>query len=142
MGSILRSIMPRLVPSICFGFVNIVFFCIFVYWFCCDVDVFDLPWQVSMDDMIYLGFVDGASQNTQNLASVAWVIYYPSGQLLVTMGICISPSLNNVVEYTAIVNLLSEAISLGLGSLVVYLDSQLVVSHLNNIYRVDRKSVV
>jgi len=32
-----------------------------------------------MDDLIYFGFVDGASQHTQNLAYVAWVIYYPSG---------------------------------------------------------------
>jgi len=35
-----------------------------------------------------------------------------------------------------IVNLLSKAISLGIGSLVVYLDSQLVVCQLNDIYRV------
>ena len=41
-----------------------------------------------------------------------------------------------MAEYNAITNLLSEAISYGIGSLVVYLDSQLAVSQLNNIYYV------
>jgi len=89
-----------------------------------------------MDDLVYLGFIDGASRHTQNLASMAWVIYYPSNQLLVSRGICISPASNNVAKYTDVVNLLSEVISLNNYSLVIYLDLQLVVSKLNNIYRV------
>lgn len=32
-----------------------------------------------MGDLVYLGFIDGASRHTQNLAFVAWVIYYPFG---------------------------------------------------------------
>jgi len=67
---------------------------------------------------------------------MAWVIYYPSGQLLVSIGICIGPASHNVVEYTVFINLLSEEISLGIDSLLVYLDSQLVVSQLHNINRV------
>ena len=67
---------------------------------------------------------------------VNWVIYYPFSQLLDSRGICIGPASNNVVEYTVVVNLLSELISLGIDSLVVYLDPQLVVSQLNNIYHV------
>ena len=89
-----------------------------------------------MDDLIYFEFIDGASWHTRNLASAAWVIYYPSGQLMVSKGVCIGPASNNIVEYTAILNLLSEAISYGIDSLVVYLDSQLVVSKLNNTYQV------
>jgi len=89
-----------------------------------------------MDDLIYFGFTDSASQHTQNLTSVAWVIYYPTSQLMVSRGVCISPASNNMAKYTAVINLLSEAISYGIDSLVVYLDSQLIVSQLNNIYRV------
>lgn len=55
---------------------------------------------------------------------------------MVSRGVCISPASNNIAEYTAIINLLSEAISLDIDSLVVYLDSQLVVSQLNSIYLV------
>ena len=89
-----------------------------------------------MDDLVYFGFADGASQDTQNLASAAWVLYYPTGQLIVSRGVCISSASNNMAEYTAVINLLSKAISYGIDSVAVYLDSQLIVSQLNNIYRV------
>ena len=89
-----------------------------------------------MDDLVYFGFTDGVSRHTRNLASVAWVIYYPSGQLMVSGGVCIGPASNNITEYTIIINLLSKEISYGIDSLVVYLDSQLVVSQLNSIYQV------
>jgi len=53
-----------------------------------------------MDDLVYLGFANGASRHTQNVASAAWVIYYPTGQLLVSRGNCIDPASNNVAKYT------------------------------------------
>ena len=90
--------------------------------------LFGLPWQVLMDDSVYFGFADGASRHTRNLASAAWVLYYPTGQLMASRGVCIGPTSNNMVEYTVVINLLSEAISHGIDSLVVYLDSQLIVS--------------
>ena len=98
--------------------------------------LFGLLLQVLMDDLVFFGFADGASRHTRNLASAAWVLYYPTGQLMVSRGVCIGPASNNMAEYTAVINLLSEAISHGIDSLVVYLDSQLIVSQLNNIYRV------
>ena len=78
--------------------------------------------------MSHFGFVDGASRHTRNLASTAWVLYYPFGQMLVSRGVCIGLASNNIAEYTAVIYLLSEAISSGVDSLVVFLDSQLVVS--------------
>ena len=86
--------------------------------------------------MSHFGFANGAIRHTWNLAFAAWVLHYPSGQLLVSKGVCIGPASNNIADYTAVVYLLSEAISLGIDSLVVFLDSQLVVSQLNNTYRV------
>ena len=61
---------------------------------------------------------------------MVWVIHYPSDQLLVSRGVCISLASNNVAEYTVVIKILSEAISLGIDSLIVYLDSKLVVSQL------------
>ena len=51
-------------------------------------------------------------------------------------GVCLWPSSNNVVEYSAIIELLRDAISHGVLSLEVRLDSELVVSQLNGLYHV------
>ena len=91
-------------------------------------------WQMSMEYSIYIGLVDGASHHTQHLASAAWVIYTPTGQVLSSGGVCLWPSSNIVVEYSAIIKLLWDAISHGVLSLEVRLDSELVVSQLNGLY--------
>ena len=69
-------------------------------------------------------------------ASATWVIYTPTGQVLSSGGLCLWPSSNNVAEYSAITKLLRDAISHGVLSLEVRLDSQLVVSQLNLLYHV------
>ena len=89
-----------------------------------------------MESSIYIGFVDGASCHTQHSASAAWVIYTPMGQVLSSGGVCLRPSSNNVAEYSAIIELLRDAISHGVLSLEVRLDSELVVSQLNGLYHV------
>ena len=89
-----------------------------------------------MESSIYIGIVDGASLHTQHLASAAWVIYTPTGQVLYSGGVCLWPSSNNVAEYSAIIELLWDAISHGVLSLEVRLDLQLVVSQLNGLYHV------
>ena len=63
-----------------------------------------------MDSSIYIGFADGASCHTQQLAFATWVIYTPMGQVLSLGGICLRPSSNNVVEYSAIIELLRDGI--------------------------------
>ena len=87
-----------------------------------------------MESSIYIGFVDGASHHTQHSASAAWVIYTPTGQVFYSGGVCLWPSSNNVVEYSAIIELLWDVISHGVLSLEVHLDSQLVVSQLNGLW--------
>ena len=93
-------------------------------------------WQMSMEYSTYIGFADGASRHTQHSASAAWVIYTPMGQVLSSGGVCLRPSSNNVVEYSAVIELLRDAISHGVLSLEVRLDSKLVVSQLNGLYHV------
>ena len=91
---------------------------------------------MSMESFVFIGFADGASRHTQNSASVAWVIYTPTGQVLSSGGVCLWPRSNNVVEYSVIIELLQDVISHGVLSLDVCLDSQLVVSQLNGLYRI------
>jgi ribonuclease HI len=91
---------------------------------------------MSIESSFYLGFADGVSHHTRNLASVAWVVYSPEGILMSSGGICLGPSTKKVVEYSVIIELLHDAISHGILSLEFHLDSQLVVCQLNDSYRV------
>ena len=84
----------------------------------------------------YVGFADGASRSARNLSSAAWVIYDPAGELIDLQGICLGRATNNVVEYSVVIELLTEAINLGIRALLVNLDSQLLVLQLNSHYSV------
>ena len=95
---------------------------------------YTICWLLQMSFERYLGFVDGASRHTYKLASAAWVIYSPSGQLVATGGAYLGPASNNVVEYRVVIELLWDALSRGITQLEVCLDSQLVVSQLNRAY--------
>ena len=77
---------------------------------------------MSMESFIYIGFTDYASRHTQNSASTAWVIYTPTGQALSLGGVCLQPLSKNVPEYSAMIELLQDAISHGVLSLKVRLD--------------------
>ena len=92
--------------------------------------------------LVHTGFVDVASHHTLNLASAAWVIYEPSGQLLSSGSTCLGHSTNNIAEYSAIIELLFNAISHGIQHMVVHLDSQLDVLQLNGRYRVRDSSIL
>ena len=89
---------------------------------------------MSRESSTYIGFVDGASHHTQHSASTAWVIYNPMGQVFSSGGVCLWPSSKNVAEYSTVIELLWDAISHGVLSLEVHLDSQLVVSQLNGLW--------
>jgi ribonuclease HI len=91
---------------------------------------------MSSESEVFVGYAGGASRNMWRLASVAWVIFTPHGQLLSSGGICLGDTTNNVAEYSAVIELLRDTLSLGISHLQVYLDAQLVVSQLNRVYRV------
>lgn len=71
----------------------------------------------------FVGYVDGVSRSSRNLSSAAWAIFDPSGELVSFRGVCIGRSMNNIAEYSALVELLSDAITHGISRLVVRLDS-------------------
>ena len=84
----------------------------------------------------YIGFADGACRSTQNISSAAWVIYSPSDELVSMHGVSLGQTTNNIAEYSAVIELLSESISFGIRSLIVRLDSELVVLQLNRFYAI------
>ncbi len=89
----------------------------------------------------YVGYADGASRSTRNLSSAAWAIFDPSGELVSFRGVCIGRSTNNIVEYSALIELLSDTIAHGIRQLIVRLDSQLVVLQLSGIYSVRNPAI-
>ena len=84
----------------------------------------------------YVSFMDGASCNTRNLSLATWVIYDLVGELINLQGICLGPTTNNVTEYSVVLILLTEVVNLGICTLLVNLDSQLVFLQLNGHYSV------
>ena len=79
----------------------------------------------------FVSFAYGTNRHTCNLASAAWVIYSPSGQLVSARGVLLGSATNNAAEYRAVIELLWDALSRGITQLEVRIDSQLVVSQLN-----------
>jgi ribonuclease HI len=82
----------------------------------------------------HIGYVNGASRWTQNLASAAWALYTLSHEMLHSSGICLGSVTNNQAEYTAIIGLLADAQHHSIRHLSIFLDSQLVVLQLKNVY--------
>lgn len=76
------------------------------------------------------------------MSSTAWELFAPDGELVDLQGIFLGQTTNNITEYSAISELLSEAISLGIINLVVKLDSQLVVLQLNNHYSARNQKIL
>jgi ribonuclease HI len=64
------------------------------------------------------------------------VIYAPTNELISLRGVCLGRETNNIAEYSVVIELLVDTISLGIRHLVVRLDSQLVVLQLSNFYSI------
>ena len=72
-----------------------------------------------VNSLPYIGFTDGASHSTQNLASSAWEIYAPTDELISLHGVCLGHATNNIAEYNAVIELLTNVVSLGIHHLIV-----------------------
>ena len=86
--------------------------------------------------MALYDFADGACCHTLNLTLAAWVLYSPAEYLVSSGAVCIGLATNNIVEYELVIGLLTEAVSQDVHDLVVLMDSQLVVCHLNHVYTI------
>jgi hypothetical protein len=65
---------------------------------------------MSMESLVFLGFVGGVSHHTWKLASTTWFIYSPKVQLVSSGGVFLGPSTNNVVEYSVVIEISRNAI--------------------------------
>jgi len=90
----------------------------------------------------YIVFTDGSSRSTQNLSSAAWEIYALTNELVSLRGVCLDRSTNNIAEYSTVIELLVDFISLWIHHLVVQLDSQLVVLQLSNVYSIQSPTLL
>jgi len=95
-----------------------------------------LGFHTSALSLTYIVFLDGSSHSTQNLASIAWEIYAPIDDLISRHGIFLGRLTNNIMKYSVVIELLTDAISFGIHHIIVRLDSQLVVLQLRNIYSI------
>jgi ribonuclease HI len=84
---------------------------------------------------IFVGFADGASRHTRNIALAAWVIYQ-FDKVVSSGGIFLGPMTNKMVEYHVVIGILTQASSLGISRIIFNLDSQLMVYQLNRIYAI------
>ena len=84
----------------------------------------------------YIGYVDGASRYSQNLASVGWAIFTPLHALVLSNKVCIGTVTNNQEKYDAVRCLLADALSHRILHIHVHLDSLILVMKLNGVYHV------
>lgn len=89
----------------------------------------------------WVGYADGASRSKRNLSSAAWALFDPSGELVSFRGVCICRSTNNIAEYSALTELLSDAIIHGIRQLTIRLDSQLIILQLAGIYSIRNPAI-
>ena len=86
--------------------------------------------------MAFYGFTDGDFCHTLNLASAAWVLYSLAEDLVSLGVICIGPTTNNITKYQGVIGILTEVSSQDVCNLVVLMESQLMVCHLNHVYTI------
>ena len=61
--------------------------------------------------MAFYDFADGACHHTLNIISAAWVLYSLAKYLVSSGVVCIGPATKNIIEYRAVIGLLTEAAS-------------------------------
>ena len=86
--------------------------------------------------MDFYDFADGACRHALNLASAAWALYTPAKYLVSSGAVFLGPATNNIAENEAVIGLLTEVASQDVRDLVVLMNSQFVVCHLNHVYTI------
>lgn len=88
-----------------------------------------------MEDL-WVVYADGASRGNPGPASFGAVVFDESGRELHRVAKRIGRATNNVAEYRGAIAGLEAAIALGARRVELRLDSELVVRHLQGLYRV------
>ena len=86
-------------------------------------------------------WTDGGARGNPGPAAFAYVIETEDGTVLAAHGETIGTATNNVAEYSALVAGLRRAIELGITSVEVRSDSELMVKQMRGEYRVKNKDL-
>jgi hypothetical protein len=98
------------------------YFCVFFHYLVLTPNYLPcivLGFHMLVSSLPYIGFVNGTSCSTKKLASIAWEIYAPMNELIILHGVFLGHATNNIAKYSAVMELLTDAISLGIRHLVV-----------------------
>jgi hypothetical protein len=74
---------------------------------------------MSVSSLPYIGFVDGTICSTQNLTFASWEICAPTDELISLHGVFLVRATKNIAEYSVVIELLTEVVSLGICHLFV-----------------------
>ncbi|MFX0061111.1 MAG: ribonuclease HI family protein [Candidatus Hermodarchaeota archaeon] len=81
-------------------------------------------------------YCDGASRGNPGLAGAGVVIKNAKDKILVTVNKFLGKTTNNVAEYQSVILGLMKARELGVKSIILKADSQLVINHLKGDWKV------
>ena len=95
-----------------------------------------LSWQMSTILSFHTGYDEGTNRSSRNIASTAGVIFSPTNEFVYSGGIFLGHATNNIAKYEAVIALMTRESTLGIRSLVVCLDSELIISQLTSHYSV------
>jgi ribonuclease HI len=87
-------------------------------------------------------YTDGASKGNPGPAAIGAVIKDAEDRIIGTISQYIGVTTNNQAEYQALIAATEKAISLGAREIVIYSDSELMVSQINGHYRVKNSGLL
>ena len=82
-----------------------------------------------------VAYFDGAAEPNPGAAGIGYVILSPEGETILEVSAPIGHATNNVAEYTALIELLKDAIRLKVQNLKIFGDAQLVINQVNGIWQ-------
>jgi ribonuclease HI len=86
-------------------------------------------------------FTDGGARGNPGPAAYGYVLEDEDGEVLAAEGVAIGTATNNVAEYSGLVAGLAKALDLGVVTLEVVSDSELMVKQMRGEYRVKNEAL-
>ncbi|MGI5854046.1 MAG: ribonuclease HI family protein [Bacillota bacterium] len=87
-------------------------------------------------------YTDGASRGNPGLAGIGLVFFGSDGQEIKRIHRFLGTTTNNVAEYTALLTALEQALTMNVGQLNVFSDSELMVRQMNGEYKVRDEKLI
>ena len=97
-----------------------------------------MPLKMKEDEVKVKSLSDGASRGNPGPSAIAFMILAENGKILKRYSKYVGIRTNNQAEYEALISALAFASKLTSQEVVCYMDSELVVKHLNGEYQVKK----